>query len=312
MGVVNAIFVDPEGNVRSGWRIGVFLIITLILGVFLVVPLGLFGLLTDTVQRLVSVCAVLGGSLVTLRVFHRKPLQAIGLSIHHAAVREFGFGCLLAAAMQAVLFSIGWVAGSISIEALNIPAQRSLAILVDAGFFFLLGAAFEEVLFRGYIFQALMQWISFLPAMMVMALCFSLAHLRNPNAGTLGFINIALASVWFSVAYFKTRGLWLPIGLHFGWNFAQTTLFGLPTSGITFADKSLVETAASGPAWLTGGAFGPEGGLLATIALLSCTWYIWQSKRITAVPGIVTLDSADEPRADRFVYTVEATQREKR
>jgi membrane protease YdiL (CAAX protease family) len=92
----------------------------------------------------------------------------------------------------------------------------------------------------------------------------------------------------------KTRSLWLPFGVHFAWNFSQTTLFGLPTSGMLDDAHALFNTARSGPAWIGGGEFGPEGGLLATIALLACLWYILKAGFLKPPEGIVTLDSIED------------------
>jgi len=118
------------------------------------------------------------------------------------------------------------------------------------------GGAFEEVLFRGYIFQSLVQG-SRSPAALLMAVLFSLAHASNPTSARLTHQCRAGGDV-LSVAYFKTRGLWLPIGLHFGWNFAESTLFGLPTSGITFSGQSLVSTVPGGRCGLPVVNLGPK------------------------------------------------------
>ena len=78
--------------------------------------------------------------------------------------------------------------------------------------FFALSAMFEELLFRGYLFQTLMQWVTFLPALVIMSVLFGLAHSRNPYATMLSTANVLLAGVWLSFAYLKTRSLWLPFG----------------------------------------------------------------------------------------------------
>ncbi len=310
MGLLHAVFVNPRGNVRSGWRIGLFLILMSIFGILLLAPLQYLGLLTDAVRKLVGIVTVLLSSYVLVRVFHHKPLQAIGLALRPGALREFGLGWLLAAVMQVIIFCIMWAAGCISVDVWSFSLQRAVAVLIDGFVFFVLAAAFEEVLFRGYVFQSLMQGISALPAMFVMGISFSLAHWSNPNASVLGLLNVGLAALWLTMAYLKTRSLWLPIGLHFGWNFTQTTLLGLPTSGVTFADKRLFMTTTGGPVWITGGGFGPEGGALATLALLLCSWYVWQSPHVRPMEGVMTLDSTDVPGGDYGVRLGEATRKE--
>ncbi|MFN0159476.1 MAG: type II CAAX prenyl endopeptidase Rce1 family protein [Bacteroidota bacterium] len=133
-----------------------------------------------------------------------------------------------------------------------------------------------------------------MPAMLLAAALFAFAHGGNPNVSLFGFVNIGLASAWLSFAYLKVRNLWLPFGLHFGWNFSQTSIFGFPTSGISFEERKIMTLTQSGPEWLTGGAFGPEAGALATVALVACTWYIVRSKLLVAPEGIITLDSLED------------------
>jgi hypothetical protein len=92
----------------------------------------------------------------------------------------------------------------------------------------------------------------------------------------------------------KTRSLWLPSALHVAWNFAQTGVYGFPTSGYAFADRTLLLVGQTGPGWLTGGGFGPEGGILGTVALLAGNWYVLKSRLLTAPEGIITLDSLED------------------
>jgi uncharacterized protein len=167
--------------------------------------------------------------------------------------------------------------------------------LIGFGF----AAALEELLFRGYMFQTLAQGITLFPAMILFSALFAVAHASNPSASLLSSVNVFLAGVWLSFAYIKTRSLWLPIGLHWSWNFSQTTVFGFPTSGISFADRRLLNQVVTGPDWITGGGFGPEGGVLATAALVAGTWYLLKSRRISVPEGIVTLDSLEDVLPER-------------
>ncbi len=112
---------------------------------------------------------------------------------------------------------------------------------------------------------------------------FAAAHLNNPHVVPgLTFLNTALAGVWLASAYLRTRRLWFPLGLHWSWNWAQASLLGLPVSGINrIAPAPLLHAMNSGPDWLTGGAYGIEGGAACTIALLVSTAVIWRWKLIT-------------------------------
>jgi hypothetical protein len=139
-----------------------------------------------------------------------------------------------------------------------------------------------------------MQGVTFLPAMVMMSGLFGLAHWNNPHATVLSTLNVFLAGVWLTFAYMNTRSLWLPTALHVAWNFAQTGVYGFATSGHSFSDRTLLHLQESGPAWITGGAFGPEGGILATIALIGGTWYVLKTRLLATPGGIVTLDSLED------------------
>jgi hypothetical protein len=114
-------------------------------------------------------------------------------------------------------------------------------------------------------------------------------HLNNPHAVPgFTFVNTALAGVWLAVAYLQTRSLWLPLALHWSWNWAQASLLGFPVSGIErIAPAPLLQAINAGPDWLTGGAYGIEGGAACTVALLVSTLVLWRTKlfALANVPG---------------------------
>jgi membrane protease YdiL (CAAX protease family) len=145
---------------------------------------------------------------------------------------------------------------------------------------FVFAAAAEEMLFRGYPLQTLtranLAWVGVL----LTSVPFAAVHLRNPNVVPgFTFINTALAGVWLAVAYLRTRSLWLPLGLHWSWNWVQASLLGLPVSGIErISPAPLLKAVNVGPDWLTGGAYGIEGGAACTLALIVSTVIIWRTK----------------------------------
>jgi membrane protease YdiL (CAAX protease family) len=130
-----------------------------------------------------------------------------------------------------------------------------------------LAALGEELMFRGYPLRRLADAIGAPAAMVIFALLFGLAHVRNPNATFFSTANVALAAIWLSFAFFSTGGMALAWGLHFGWNAGLAILFDAPVSGFRF-DVPAVDYTPGRHAWIDGGAFGPEGGVVATIALI--------------------------------------------
>ncbi len=271
-----------------------FLFIAGILAAALTFPLSRLTSGSEFVTSLVLLCSTAAATYVMLRFINRKPFGAIGLILHSNVFREFGTGIFLGVLMIGGIFLVELALGYVSVAGRGLTRWEMLGVFFGSLGVCVLAVAFEELLFRGYLFQTLIQGVTLLPAVLIMAGLFAFAHARNPDAGAFGIINVGLAGVWLSVAYVKTRGLWLPIGLHLSWNFAQTTLFGFPTSGLDFAERRLVDAVQSGPPWVTGGAFGPEGGALATFAILACTTYVLKSKYLEAPEGILTLDSLED------------------
>lgn len=180
-------------------------------------------------------------------------------------LRDLGLGLALGLASMllvlAVQVTFGWAA-------LSFPTAKGASYGSAVLLFFTLlpAAAAEEVVFRGYLLQTLQAWRGWFPALFITSILFGLAHAANPHVTVLALINIALAGIVLGLTVRATRRLWLATAYHFMWNFAQGPLLGFPVSGLGF--EALLQTRVSGPAWWTGGDFGPEGGLIATAILL--------------------------------------------
>ena len=287
-------FFDRHGDLRQGWRVAAFMCLVLLFVTVGILPLRLAGVESPALEKLILLSSALGATWVLTRFVNRKPVRAVGLWIHAATLRELGAGCLLGFLMMGGIYIVEAALGYVIPTSAGLDPAGALRVTVLSVFWFAAGAMGEELLFRGYAFQSLIQGVTFLPATLLMAALFGLAHLQNPHVTALSLSNVVLAGILFSFAYMKTRSLWLPFGVHFAWNFSQTTLFGLPTSGMTDSSHVLFNAARSGPAWIGGGEFGPEGGVLATIALLACLWYVLKAGFLKPPEGIVTLDSIED------------------
>lgn len=133
-------------------------------------------------------------------------------------------------------------------------------------------AVVEEVLFRGIVFRLVEEATGTRGALVISALLFGGLHLITPRATVWGALAIAVeAGLMLGAAYVLTRALWLPIGLHLGWNAAESALFGAPVSGNEGLPQGLLDGAASGPAVLSGGEFGPEASLFAVLVCGAAT-----------------------------------------
>ncbi len=156
--------------------------------------------------------------------------------------------------------------GGLRITLWTTPRQIGLAVLDIV--VLALAALLEEVAFRGYPFQRLIESIGPLMATLLMSALFALRHISNPDSTAAGVVVTVFAGWLLSAAYLRTRALWLSWGFHFSWNVAMGLLFGLPISGIrTFSP--VIESNTSGPFWITGGGYGPEGSLICGLVLLA-------------------------------------------
>src|SRR5206468_8601734 len=122
--------------------------------------------------------------------------------------------------------------------------------------------------FRGILFRIVEAGLGSWLGLLVSAAVFGLAHLANPGSNVIGAASIIIeAGILLAAAYMFTRRLWLPIGLHFAWNFTEAGIFGADVSGRHIG--GLLRSTLTGPAWLTGGAFGPEASVVAVVLCLA-------------------------------------------
>jgi len=168
-------------------------------------------------------------------------------------------GAGLFVAVYAVLVAIGVVRIQGLAAQPGVPLALAMALSSAVG---------EELLMRGGMFRIVEDMAGTLVAILVSAGLFGLLHAANPGATVVSSIAIALeAGVLLGIAYALTRSLWLPIGLHFGWNFTEGGVFGAAVSG--GKSHGLVSASVTGPDLLTGGAFGPEASVVAVALSLA-------------------------------------------
>ena len=294
------IFVNDEGELRCGWRALAFLVAFLILSSILAVFVAALGAFFPAIGSLISraqtdtsiahrlagsflstitlLTAALVASLLCARLLERRSLSSIGYKLHSGWLRDVALGLILGTVSLALSVGIMAGAGAASFEVnagdtLRLAWSFSVLLL-----FFLLAAAFEELLLRGFVFQALAHNLGPVAAIAITSVAFSLLHIGNPNVTFFGMFNTILAGVWLGVAYWMTRSLWLATALHASWNFAMVFIFGLPVSGLTsFIELALLQGRPGSPVWLSGGDYGPEAGAAATAALLAATLVVWKS-----------------------------------
>lgn len=298
------LFFDDQDHLRSGWRLSVFVVAFYICSTLgLILLLGALGLvLRRPIAELANsqwlfMCGhgsiLLSATLVGWgcgRLFEGLPFRALGCSLRPGWLTDLGIGTALGAASLLLAALLATAARGVHFSIDPVSAGSIGKTLAVSALVFVFAAAAEEILFRGYPLQTLtranLAWLG----VFLTSVPFAAAHLYNPHVVPgITFLNTALAGVWLAAAYLRTRRLWLPLGLHWSWNWVQASLLGLPVSGIDrIAPAPLLHAINSGPDWLTGGAYGIEGGAACTIALLVSTAVIWRWKQIS--PGSVPTD----------------------
>ncbi len=213
-------------------------------------------------------------NLLTMRIFDHRPFADIGLRANGASLRNFLLGGLLGGGSAALMLAAPLLAGTGHLLARPDAgfAWSSLIFYLAALFFAAVG---EEMIFRGYAFQLLVEKMGPFATVLPVGVIFGLAHGWNPYASQLAVLNTVLWGILLGYAFLRSRDLWLPIGLHFGWN-AVLPLFGVNLSGLTIEVTRYLYRWDLTPLW-SGGEYGPEGGLLTTISAVALFFALTQS-----------------------------------
>jgi len=274
------LFVDRRYEVRSGWKFAAYAAIFFVL--LLILQFAVLGLLavgapgvlllprTDVRFLGISALVLLIPSAVSLLIMariDRVRASAFGLALHQGWFRDFLIGIIVAAGLLILTLVGSFLFGNARVESSGslsvIPAVVGTLLVLAVS------ALSEELVFRGYPFQVFLKSLGPWSAMLLISSIFGLIHAPNPGATLLSTLNTILAGVFLCRAYLKTRSLWLPYGIHFGWNSGLAVVLGYPVSGID--TPSILKTTVSGSEWILGGIYGPEGGVLGTVIFLAAT-----------------------------------------
>lgn len=288
---MSGVFKNKEHSLRSGWKIGAVLISYFVLNmIYSIIFTRIFTLISikngersisSIQQKMVhffdkTFSGMIFSSgvdflilvlilLIFLRFIDKKKLRDVGLTSIKSHVGELSYGLLLGALSMSGIFVTLLLTKNIRL--INSFSKPAISSYIFTGMFlFILVGIKEELLCRGYCITMLNSmkkpWLS----VIVSSLIFSALHLFNPNVKALGLINIVLVGILFGYMFIKTDNLWMPIGYHITWNYFQGNVFGFPVSGTTA--HGIYNLSVRNDNLLTGGAFGPEAGLLATIAII--------------------------------------------
>ena len=253
-------------------RVGIFALIA-ILGNYLIFPviIAFFGVPILVVATLGTFAAAAVANTIVLRIYERGQLADIGLEWTSASRRNIavgilgGIGAALVVLVLPLLVRIAYL-DPVPNDHFHWPSALFVSIVL------LFGAVGEEMLFRGYMFQVLVKAIGPFATILPMSVLFGLAHSDNLNFTWMALLNTVLWGVVLGYSFLLSGDLWLPIGLHFGWNWTLPW-FGANLSGFTMGVTGYSMHWKVGELW-SGGAYGPEGGLLTTVTVVAVFFYL--------------------------------------
>jgi membrane protease YdiL (CAAX protease family) len=293
--ILARVFISPsERRLRAGWRLlvqsGIMLVIAIVLsiGVSIIIA-GIAFINSDLLtsggipeELLLALTIIVALPAITLsvwiarRALDHRTFTSLGLELKAPAARDLLVGFFIPAPLFALIFIAQWGLGWLTIEGWGWEggsfALTLLGVLLGLVGFLAVGF-YEELLFRGYYLQNLKDGTGLALALFVSSAVFALAHLGNFSSSIASSLGIFAAGYFLAYGWLRTGSLWLPIGLHIGWNFFQGPVFGFAVSGTP--TSSIVVHSVEGPELLTGGGFGPEAGLIVLPLMALGSSFIW-------------------------------------
>jgi len=272
-GFFTMVFISSaEPRLRAGWRLLIQTILYLVLGIVAFIissSLGLGGSVTSILDQIISLFVVTLSVYIARRWLDKKSFVSLGFKLNQQALVDIlagiGITFVQMGFIYIIMLGLGWLTFSgfaWQFDPINIVVTNVVTFLVV----FIFVGWNEELLSRGYHLQTIASGINLFWGVIISSAVFGLLHLGNPNATWVSAAGIFFAGIYLAFGYTRTKQLWLPIGLHIGWNFFEGVGFGFPVSGLDI--YPLLRINVTGPVLWTGGAFGPEAGLIVLPSLI--------------------------------------------
>lgn len=307
-----------EQRWRAGWRVALY---SLFWGIIqLASSLVIRSPLTNALIAILPALAPIAGELLFYSVnallvigltwfmaykIDYRPLADLGLRLDRHWWEDLGFGLLLGAGLMTLIFGSEWALGWIMVTGYlhtTVPNTIFAIAILQPIFLFIAVGVSEELLSRGYHLRNLAEGFNFgmlhprlaiVIAWVLSSLIFGFLHILNPNSTWVSTFALMLAGIFLGLGYVLTGRLGLPIGLHITWNFFQGSVYGFRVSGNDLSDTALIAIRQTGPTLWTGGAFGPEAGLIGIVAILlgllsTALWVQWRYGAVVLQPTLAT------------------------
>lgn len=270
-----------DQRLRVLWRLVGLVIILLVVNIAIGVAFSAAGFAPPAfVGQFQSNLTIIFSIWAAARLLDRRKFSDTGIAGNKTWWTDCTFGLLLGAVLMSAIFMVESGADWITVVETfrpEHPDQPFVVAMIGPVVFFVTVGIAEELAFRGYLLLNLAEGfrtrlispkIAIISAWVFTSAIFGFAHALNPNATFVSSLNIALAGIFLGAGYVLSGSLAIPIGVHVSWNFFQGHVFGFPVSGTGFSTATIIAIEQRGPESWTGGAFGPEGGMLGLIAIL--------------------------------------------
>jgi membrane protease YdiL (CAAX protease family) len=270
--LLERIFISPDApRLRAGWRLLIQTILFFLFGIIIVAVAVALGLDIGSLifGNVLNFIATTASVYIARRWLDKMSFESLGLKLSQQALVDVLVGIGITVVQMGLIFvamlGLGWLrfeGFAWEFDPINTVITGVLTFLI--GFIFV--GWNEELLSRGYHLQTIASGINLFWGVIISSAVFGLLHLANPSASWVSTAGIFFAGIFLAYGYIRTKQLWLPIGLHIGWNFCEGVVFGFPVSGLDVYALTRIEV--TGPEIWTGGPFGPEAGLIVLPALV--------------------------------------------
>src|SRR5215211_3866340 len=270
---IGRIFLSPdEQRLRAGWRLLIQTALLFILGIVVSLIASVLGSFVGGGQflgQILNFVIITGSVYIARRWLDKRSFESLGLKLSPQTLIDIlagvGITFVQMGFIYVLMLALGWLTFkgfAWEFDPISVVIKNVLIFFVV----FIFVAWNEELLSRGYHLQTIASGLNLFWGVIISSAVFGLLHLGNPNATWVSAAGIFFAGVFLAYGYIRTKQLWLPIGLHLGWNFFEGVVFGFPVSGLDI--YALTRITVHGPELWTGGAFGPEAGLIVLPSLL--------------------------------------------
>jgi len=293
---LTSIFLSPdERRLRAGWRLLIQTILLIVFAFCVGIPVGLLALISNlelsdplflVLSEVIEIFAVTLSVFLARKFLDRRSFSSLGFKLDRWTALDLIMGILITFFAMGFIYLIEWSTGWLTFDGFAWETDNLLTVLGGTlGMFvvFIIVGWNEELLSRGYHLQTIASGTNLFWGVLLSSVIFGFLHLGNPNSSWVSAVGILFAGLFLATGYLTTKQLWLSIGLHIGWNFFEGVVFGFPVSGLDI--YHLLRITVTGPELWTGGAFGPEAGLVVLPGLLLGTVLVYLYARYVRKPS---------------------------